>query len=557
MQKLRVRTYHRKTFVKGTLVAKYHGSVDISKVNKSFSDEKYFDITIYEAQIDNVAFRTNLEGAFPEFNNKQVIFKAIQNKKLPCRIRYKGISEDLELVLNDVKLTDVDLNKHRKLHLQEDHEVFGTLEAKITGFILEEFETQDLVEIENDKFESNPKTFKTKKNVEYKDDISESDSYDNFLNDDLESRSIEEHSEPQFIDDNYIYSESVNPITNKKEFKNPVFTGDNIHKPSNFLWSILGFLSTLVFLYSAGVEHLFSITGAFLVFFVVGYLSSFLKYFYQVFLVLFFLAFIASLAFPLTNSTKNFKDKTEETKSIDDRRLGDSSPVPFYVNHRIWKDYDGVIYEADFLVSKIEVENSRLFKDTLSIKDDDINDYDFILSELVGHDYDSLGSYTNVYYILDSLKKENKFNVLQFAEVIVSMVQDIPYTLLLSNACEANLYNDEFINDYLRLGDRPCQGNVRFGINTPIEFLGTMKGDCDTRTLLIYTILKYYKYDVVVLNSEIYQHSMLGINLPYSGKYFESNKKKYVVWETTGIGFRPGYVDQKMQDMNNFRIVNF
>jgi hypothetical protein len=60
-------------------------------------------------------------------------------------------------------------------------------------------------------------------------------------------------------------------------------------------------------------------------------------------------------------------------------------------------------------------------------------------------------------------------------------------------------YADNFIRNYLSSNDAKCDGYERFGINTPVEFIATLQGDCDTRTLLLYTILAHYGYDVALM----------------------------------------------------------
>ena len=138
--------------------------------------------------------------------------------------------------------------------------------------------------------------------------------------------------------------------------------------------------------------------------------------------------------------------------------------------------------------------------------------------------------------------------------MIVTFVQDIPYALVLDNGCDASLYNDRFTRNYLlnKLGE--CDGYQQFGINTPVEFLTNLKGDCDTRTLLLYTILSHYNYDVAMMSSEFYGHSIIGINLPISGIAYTYNNQKYVLWETTAPNIKPGIIPNEISNLNNWRI---
>jgi hypothetical protein len=156
--------------------------------------------------------------------------------------------------------------------------------------------------------------------------------------------------------------------------------------------------------------------------------------------------------------------------------------------------------------------------------------------------------------MFDSIQKGNSFNKMKFAEVIVSFVQDIPYYLILDSECDASLYNDNFIKEYLNSKDARCFGYQKFGINSPLEFISSLKGDCDTRTLLLYTVLDHYGYDVALMSSDEYGHSILGINLPYNGISYEYNNSRYVLWETTSPNLKPGIIARKISNLNYWKI---
>ena len=137
------------------------------------------------------------------------------------------------------------------------------------------------------------------------------------------------------------------------------------------------------------------------------------------------------------------------------------------------------------------------------------------------------GNLDNIFSIFDRIIRDKNYNTYEFADVIVSFVQDIPYSLV---------YNDT-------------------GIYAPIEFLKKYTGDCDTRTVLLFILLNSYGYDTVILNSNVYKHSVIGINLPTPGyNYKYSNGKKYYTWETTAKGWRRGNIPSSDSNMNNWFI---
>ncbi len=146
----------------------------------------------------------------------------------------------------------------------------------------------------------------------------------------------------------------------------------------------------------------------------------------------------------------------------------------------------------------------------------------------------------NLLIRFDNLRKQRKLGYTEFAEAVVNFVQHIPYVLILSKPAREALKDGGFYTNYIQKEKRPYTENIKFGLHSPIEFLHTKEGDCDTRTVLLYAILSHFGYDVVVINNP--EHSMLGINLPATGTYLPHQGKKYYIWETTSIGWQLGSI---------------
>lgn len=214
------------------------------------------------------------------------------------------------------------------------------------------------------------------------------------------------------------------------------------------------------------------------------------------------------------------------------------------INNRVWKDYHGDIHRMDIVLSKRDIRISRNNRNQNYMTNG--------FSEL----YQDLSIFNDallerLYISLDSLRLAKKMDEKTFAEAIVSMVQDIPYKLILETDCAQGAQQSRFVMEYLSHCSEPCcLGNTKFGLQSPPEFLGNLYGDCDTRTLCLYTILKHFDYDVGIINSAQLAHSMLAINLPYEGVYKTYNNKRYYLWETTNVGFVPGYVSPDYNNMN-------
>lgn len=140
--------------------------------------------------------------------------------------------------------------------------------------------------------------------------------------------------------------------------------------------------------------------------------------------------------------------------------------------------------------------------------------------------------------IRDSLQLDRE----NFARMVVSFVQDIPYNYILPDSCAGH---DDF----------PCVPNVKYGILSPVEFLNTLQGDCDTRTVLLFTLLRNFGYEPIILNSTEYLHSMLALDIATSGEYMEHNGKRYAFWETTNVGWLPGMIPPDMSNQAYWNVI--
>ncbi len=220
-------------------------------------------------------------------------------------------------------------------------------------------------------------------------------------------------------------------------------------------------------------------------------------------------------------------------------------------HYRSWVDYAGNHYEGTIWVKRSAWEQASTFKKQLDIIADKEQLYDEVVFRLKEHDKDKLAG---VYQLFDSINAIQRLPRDRFAELIASFVQDIPYALVLPEACNAALYSDNFIRKYLHRADARCDGYEKFGINTPVEFMATLNGDCDTRTLLLYTLLSHYHYDVILLSSEFYNHSLIGINLSYEGIAYTYGTRRYTLWETTAANIRPGLIPTEISNLNYWRI---
>lgn len=244
---------------------------------------------------------------------------------------------------------------------------------------------------------------------------------------------------------------------------------------------------------------------------------------------------------------------TEEDIVTTETVLENDQTVEVLSSYRSWRDNNGKAYSGSLKVKKEDYERLKeLSAQFTSRSGGDAfwgNLYDFLERR-------SESSLELLFETFRIIQAENNLDQMQFAQMITSCIQDIPYSLVFENAClSASSYEDPTIKDVLRSCPECCIGNKAYGIQAPTEFLATLKGDCDTRTVLLYSVLKHFNYDVAILNSDFYRHSILGLNIPASGNYKLHRGKRYYLWETTAKYFKIGQMAPTMDDLAHWNIV--
>ena len=102
------------------------------------------------------------------------------------------------------------------------------------------------------------------------------------------------------------------------------------------------------------------------------------------------------------------------------------------------------------------------------------------------------------------------------------------------------------------------RSGVVAGVQSPYEFLHNMKGDCDTRSLLGYSILCKMKIPCSVWVSQAYGHSIMGVALPAQSKNYKTvNGMRHFGVELTARGYRVGMMASDQTDMDNWTVVLF
>jgi hypothetical protein len=278
------------------------------------------------------------------------------------------------------------------------------------------------------------------------------------------------------------------------------------------------------------------------------------------FLLLLFIGFSIYAAFK--SSGKSPIVKRDLRPSSDSVRMtknplpkDDSNPDTLINQFITWKGYDSTKYSITLSVLANDVRSSVVIHDNIELSG---------LATTLNPVYEYLersdqSKMERAYAAFDSIKKANNLSEASFAKMVVSCIQSIPYYLVVDKSCDADNYNDEFVYRYLMECNKDCCiGNEKFGIRSPVEFISDLKGDCDTRALIIYSILKKFNYKVALISSEYYKHAMVAVSFEnedgINGLSMNINNHNYYLWETTSAGFQPGQVPDANRNLSYWAI---
>lgn len=224
-----------------------------------------------------------------------------------------------------------------------------------------------------------------------------------------------------------------------------------------------------------------------------------------------------------------------------------------FVSHQLnWNDYNNRGYSGNVTIKTMDWFNSKNHRNNLPYTLATVPEYDLLVSDLRFYNQPMIDSILSMY---DSIQVALSPNRTEFAEIIVSSIQSIPYTLIVESECSPEVYPPgEFIHEYLKEA-KPCAGGVKYGIYSQVEFIATLDGDCDTRSLLLYSILKHFRYEVVMLTSQTFKHAIIAVELSgIDGRFFKINNKRYYLWETTVPGIPPGVFPLDKSNPNLWKI---
>lgn len=224
---------------------------------------------------------------------------------------------------------------------------------------------------------------------------------------------------------------------------------------------------------------------------------------------------------------KKVKIDNDSINSIEE----DIEKLPKYDINWVWSDYSGFNHQISFKILKRDVYKAINYRENYSR----IISYGTIYPNFVNISNPVIDSMVKAMKLDMDKKQISGFDMLNY---VVTAIQTPPYTLI-GGKCEYK-YGRDFINDCSPREDRRgcCENIYPFELFTPAEFILQKTGDCDTKSLVAYALLKKLGFNAAMLigDTESGVHAMLGLtnvvpSIP--SKYVQYKGRIYYPWEVT------------------------
>lgn len=229
-------------------------------------------------------------------------------------------------------------------------------------------------------------------------------------------------------------------------------------------------------------------------------------------------------------------------------------PWDYLTRHRIrWQDFIPQYHLAQYQTSSLEFASSQSMHAHFENPGytDALQYWNAVYAEFSERDLSKLDSLAD-YFRMEQQKRN--LNSVQTAEMVITFIQEIPYCLIHEGSCAEANQAASFIAEYHQSG-KPCLPNIITGLQSPYEFIHNLKGDCDTRSLLGFSLLSKLGIPASVWVSEPYGHSILGVGLGSGSSYYKMvGGIRHSAVELTAKGFRLGMISPEQGDMNNWKI---
>ncbi|MCB0481583.1 MAG: hypothetical protein KDC83_09130 [Flavobacteriales bacterium] len=200
----------------------------------------------------------------------------------------------------------------------------------------------------------------------------------------------------------------------------------------------------------------------------------------------------------------------------------------------------------EYSMNLLETTKESKYKtQNLNVQYDSKRDLDY-WEEIYGNLYRN--NPEGIAHIVDSLSKiatKEFYSPEQLAKLVVSFIQDLPYWYILDErrSCDEEKY-----------AEKPCVSGIKYGLLSPLETAYTAFGDCDSKALLLYCILRQLNFEPIIVTSNQYHHAMIAINLISDGDFIMHRGKRFYFWETTMSGWQLGMLPPPYSNKNYWNV---
>jgi curved DNA-binding protein CbpA len=539
----KTRTYtvkrEKRIYVHGVIEVKFQGEPELSDTYTRQWEQRFRIIpTEILATITSSAIYK--DGPPKEYQlgySSAELFATPLKQPVNCRIITGDIEEYYQLDIYEIRVKDPklkDITRH-------DQYSFGTLEGTLFGYVVKIYEEE--VTEEYTEFSGATGQVETKTESGY------IFVRQQFYAADGSTYWAEWKRSPGFTGKQYTQNNSANS-----------FLRNENNRWSDWSWLIVLFI--LVAIWPKLLFIIIPFAGGILLLMLLGWIiSAFDKVLPWISALAIMLIVIFGVR-SLFHNSDNSAIRSTSNRGVDsvssERKVvrGQNNQADTLINHILhWKDRDSASYTI-----QLSVLSSTLNRSAAAHNQMDMQQYNFqgigaVYRLMLNTDNDYTKPFATAF---DSLARLNSMDRLHKASMVVSCIQSIPYTLVVDNSCSSN-YSDDYIKQYLAHCENDCcKGYSKFGVQSPIEFIGDLKGDCDTRALFLYDILGKLGYKVALMISNYYKHALIAVclnkELSNDVASIHINGDRFYLWETTSKGFGPGEIPASISNINYWDI---
>jgi hypothetical protein len=267
------------------------------------------------------------------------------------------------------------------------------------------------------------------------------------------------------------------------------------------------------------------------------------------------LSVILFLALPFFKNGFYDEERTQEWVKLFEKRKIDSTQRPKKDSSLIkndstaiakdekkiiwsWRDYNGNSYEISFFVPNAQFVSATGKRVNYQYSGEAKLYYDFIQFSDVAID--------SMVTAMQKDMKEKSIVGMDQLHYVVTAIQTPEYTKITrGNECPCFDMGQNWVNDCNARDDGKgcCNNVIPIGVYSPAEFIEKKTGDCDTKALIAYAILKKLNFDAALILGDVEggRHAMLAVAnvIPVVRDHaVKHNGILYFPWEVTSFDSR-------------------